>query len=182
MAFSYFARLSPRDQQIYQRSDELPAVPLGDASALATLGQAVARALARDDRYAVEASCQQLVDGVLETLQVTKPVEVLVLARRPSNASSELHGLYTQDEQGMAQIRVWMRTAAQARVVAPRTFVRTLLHEVCHHLDFELFGLSQSFHTQGFYRRESSLLRQVLGDPPVRRTRPKPVQGELFAR
>lgn len=182
MAFSYFARLSPRNQQIYQQSDELPALALGDAPALASTGQRVVRSLGRDDRYAVEVSCQQLVDGLLDTLGVVKPVEVLVLARRPSDASSELHGLYTQDEDGVAQIRVWMRTAAQGRVVAPRTFTRTLLHEVCHHLDFELFGLAESFHTQGFYRRESSLVRQVLGDPPVKRTRSKAVQGELFPR
>lgn len=182
MAFSYFERLSPRNQQIYQRSDELPTLTLADAPSLAVLGQAVAQGLGRDDRFAVETACQHLVDALLETLEVAKPVEVLVLARRPSDASSELHGLYTQDEEGEAQIRVWMRTAAQGRVVALRTFMRTLLHEVCHHLDFELFGLTESFHTQGFYRRESSLLRQLLGEAPQRRTRPGPVQGELFPR
>ena len=34
-------------------------------------------------------------------------------------------------------------------------------HELCHHLDYELLRLPDSFHTDGFYRRESSLLRQL---------------------
>lgn len=54
-----------------------------------------------------------------------------------------------------------MRTAEHERVVAFRTFLRTLLHEVCHHLDFTLFGLSDTFHTEGFFRRESSLVKQL---------------------
>jgi hypothetical protein len=55
-----------------------------------------------------------------------------------------------------------MRTACHARVVAFRTFLRTLLHELCHHLDFEALGLSRSFHTEGFFKRESSLFRQLV--------------------
>jgi hypothetical protein len=55
-----------------------------------------------------------------------------------------------------------MRTAAKRRTVAFRTFVRTLLHELCHHLDFELYNLPESFHTRGFFQRESSLTRQLL--------------------
>jgi len=47
-------------------------------------------------------------------------------------------------------------------VVAFRTFLRTLLHEFCHHLDYECYKLHDSFHTEGFYKRESSLLKQLL--------------------
>jgi len=55
-----------------------------------------------------------------------------------------------------------MRTAKHRRVVAFRTFLRTLLHELCHHLDYELFGLEETFHTEGFYKRESSLFHQLM--------------------
>ena len=65
---------------------------------------------------------------------------------------------------------LWMRTARQKRIVAFRTFLRTLLHELCHHLDYERLGLADSFHTEGFYKRESSLLQQLVGDH--RRERP----------
>ena len=65
-----------------------------------------------------------------------------------------------------AQVTVWMRTAQRRRVVAFRTFLRTLLHELCHHLDYELLGLEDSFHTQGFYKRESSLFHQLVTNRP----------------
>jgi hypothetical protein len=51
-------------------------------------------------------------------------------------------------------------------VVAFRTFLRTLLHELLHHLDFEVLELAQSFHTQGFFQRESSLFRQLVPAAP----------------
>jgi hypothetical protein len=47
------------------------------------------------------------------------------------------------------------------RVVAFKTFLRTLLHELCHHLDYELLNLPDSFHTEGFYKRLSSLSHQL---------------------
>jgi len=55
-----------------------------------------------------------------------------------------------------------MRTAQHRRVVAFRTFLRTLLHELCHHLDYELLKLEDSFHTEGFFKRESGLFKQLV--------------------
>jgi hypothetical protein len=55
-----------------------------------------------------------------------------------------------------------MRTAKQRRVVAFRTYLRTLLHEVGHHVDYAYLRLPDSFHTEGFYKRESSLFAQLV--------------------
>jgi hypothetical protein len=55
-----------------------------------------------------------------------------------------------------------MRTVHYRRVVAFRTFVRTLLHEVCHHLDYAHFRMADSLHTEGFFQRESSLFYQLV--------------------
>jgi hypothetical protein len=57
-----------------------------------------------------------------------------------------------------------MRTARLRRVVAFRTYLRTLLHELGHHLDYRYLKLADSFHTQGFYQRESSLFHQLVRD------------------
>ena len=35
--------------------------------------------------------------------------------------------------------------------------MRTVVHEFCHHLDYEFFALEETFHTEGFYKRESRL-------------------------
>ena len=92
-------------------------------------------------------------------------LRVGVAERRPSWQTGELHGLYQVDEKGRFRISLWMRTAQRAQVVKFKTFLRTFLHELCHHLDYQRFRLADSFHTEGFYRRESSLLRQLHRDP-----------------
>jgi hypothetical protein len=134
---------------------------------LVALARAVAPILESGDRAGVEAACQALVDGINARL-ATPSVRVRVLERRPANAQGELQGLYEPDEVtgGAARISVWMRTARKVQVVKFRTFLRTLVHEVCHHLDYEHYKLAETFHTEGFYARESALVRELLGEPP----------------
>ena len=55
-------------------------------------------------------------------------------------------------------------TAALGKVVAFKTFLRTVLHEVLHHHDYAHYKFRDSFHTAGFYSRESSLVRKLLGE------------------
>ena len=55
--------------------------------------------------------------------------------------------------------------------------MRTLLHEVCHHLDATIFEMPESFHTHGFFARESNLTKQLLGESAAA---PKPTQLDLF--
>jgi len=102
-------------------------------------------------------------------------VAVDVLAVRPSSGGGELHGLYTRDERRSPSIQLWMRTARHRRVVAFRTFLRTLLHETGHHIDYEHLRLAESFHTEGFFRRESSLFQQLVPEA----ARPRGPQGSL---
>ncbi len=52
-----------------------------------------------------------------------------------------------------------MRTAKRHDIVKPRTFIRTLLHEVGHYFDYALLKLDESYHTRGFFARESFLMR-----------------------
>jgi hypothetical protein len=158
--FAYYARLSRPDQAVYRKSDAVAALPLPDAGGLAPAVEALRAALAGDDAGAVATASAEIAGRISRALGAPAPV-VEILAVRPSRDWGELHGLYTQETE-VAFIRVWMRTARHARVVAFRTFLRTLLHELCHHLDFEVLGLSRSFHTEGFFRRESSLFRQLV--------------------
>jgi hypothetical protein len=49
-----------------------------------------------------------------------------------------------------------MRTAQRKKVVAFRTFLRTVLHEYCHHLDYALLKFEDSFHTEVFTNENPS--------------------------
>ena len=161
MPFAYYRSLSRKDRAIYDASDRVSSIALPPAEALHPIVEILQQALARDDRALVEAAAARLVLGITELLGV-EPVSVGVLAVRPELRSAELHGLYTRDGARRPRIRVWMRTLRHKRVVAFRTFLRTLLHEVCHHLDYTYLKLEDSFHTQGFFSRESSLFKQLV--------------------
>ena len=47
-------------------------------------------------------------------------------------------------------------TPARGQILAPKTFLDTLLHEWLHHYDYKKLGLD-SIHTSGFYMRLKSL-------------------------
>ncbi len=162
MPFAYYHRLTRRQQGIYRRSDQVDSIRLSDAADLAPVADGLANALTDEDPKRVKRLCDDLANGICNNLD-TPRVRIKVLARRPSDSSSELHGLYQPAEAGRtAEITVWMRTAQRRQVVAFRTFLRTLLHELCHHLDYELLRLEDTFHTEGFYKRESSLFYQLV--------------------
>jgi len=165
--FAYFDRLSPRDKSIYQQSDRVREVGLAHPELLRHLVETLKTALGREDRGGVEAAAGFLCRGVTQMLGVPA-ARVQVLAVRPSSGGGELHGLYTPASRSPALIQLWMRTARHRRVVAFRTFLRTLLHEVTHHLDYHHFKLADSFHTEGFFRRESSLFRQLVPEEDPR--------------
>lgn len=163
--FAYYQRLSPRGRAIYRASDALERLALPEGAPLEGALGLIRGALEAGDRARVGAGCEALVAELARRFRVP-PLEVAVLAKRPRRRGSELHGLYEAGAAGRpARISVWMRTARRRQVVAFRTFLRTLLHEFCHHLDYTLLRLPESFHTEGFYKRESSLMRQVLGEP-----------------
>lgn len=162
MVFGYYKNLTASQRRIYQKSDEITSVKLPKASELHPLIEKLDRVLTKEKREEIEVLCQKIVTHM--TVRLKAPdIRVIVLAVRPTKSYGELHGLYVPSEgQNPATITVWMRTAQKRKVVAFRTFLRTLLHEICHHLDYELLGLPYSFHTEGFYKRESSLFHQLV--------------------
>jgi hypothetical protein len=162
MVFPYYKKLSSVSKRVYRKSDDIHGVTLPHAEELHPLVPRLARALAHEDRLRVEEICRQIVQEIVTRLRVPS-IRVKVLLVRPSASWGELHGLYEPVVgRAHAVITLWMRTAKQRRVVAFKAFFRTLLHELCHHLDYELYRLPDSFHTDGFYQRESSLFHQLV--------------------
>ncbi len=167
MKYAYYDRLSAAQKRIYDQSDGIRTVGLPSPERCTPHIRAVARALKRRKRPEVETAVRRLAGALVKMLGVP-PVRVRVMAARPAKSWGELQGLYEpQEGRRRACITVWMRTAQRKQVVAFKTFLRTFIHELLHHLDYELFHLDETFHTLGFYRRESSLFHQ-LTQPPRR--------------
>ena len=162
MVFAYYKRLTASQKRAYDKSDGVTSVRIPNASELHPLVNAIETALKNEDRKKIELLSHKIVSALTARIEVPA-IRVKVLAVRPHDSGGELHGLYNPCTGKLPAImNVWMRTAQQKRVVAFRTFLRTLLHEFCHHLDYEHFRFSYSFHTEGFYKRESSLFHQLV--------------------
>jgi hypothetical protein len=122
-------------------------------------------ALQSGRRAAIQQVCGDFLTLASDFYKVTPP-EIRILAARPlrvrENASIELFGDYTL--QTMV-IRVWTRTAVRRQITTFGTFLSTLCHEFCHHLDRQRFGFRQSPHTRGFYERTALLYHHARGTP-----------------
>jgi hypothetical protein len=171
LVFDYYKRLSASRQSIYRQSDAIVAVRLPDAEILRPPALALVEALKSENRTSVQRLSQQITDGMVGQLRVP-PLRIQVLAVRPSDDWGELHGLYLPEGDGAtAKVQLWMRTAKHKRVVAFKSYLRTLLHEICHHLDYEFYKFPETFHTEGFDNRESSMFHHLGPDEqaPARR-------------
>ncbi len=158
-------RLTRPQRKTYDRSNAIPSLPLRVSRRLARAASLLPVALKGDYPDAAERKrkvakvAQVICDEICRSMKVS-PLRVVVKGVRPSDDSAEYHGLYVSEGQSH-EITVWMYTAKRKQVVAPRTLLRTLLHEVAHHLDYTKLDLDDSFHTDGFFKRESSLVGQV---------------------
>jgi hypothetical protein len=139
----------------------VPSLPLAAPPVLRGAVTALPDVLGTGRERDVQVIAQRIADGICAALGVAS-VRVRVAARRPPLRGGELQGLYTPaNGRGRDVVTVWMLTAKRGDVVKYRTFLRTLLHELCHHLDYTLLRLRDSLHTQGFYQRESSLFHAL---------------------
>jgi hypothetical protein len=183
-------RLTGPQRKVYDRSNAIPGLRLRVSPRLARAVSLLPTALAGDypdeveRRRKVNKVAQVICDEICAAMRVS-PLRVVVKGVRPIENSSEYHGLYVSEGRSH-EITVWMYTAKRKQVVAPRTLLRTLLHEMVHHLDYNKLGLEESFHTDGFFKRESSLVRQVeraaRTAPGVAGTGPARTQGRLALR
>jgi hypothetical protein len=178
LRFSYYHRLTLRQKKIYDESDGIGEIPLHRPEPHRQRVEALERALLSGSATETERAAQALMDGLTSAFAVP-PLRVGVAERRPSWQTGELHGLYQADEKGRFRVSLWMRTAQRAQVVKFKTFLRTFLHELCHHLDYQRFRLADSFHTEGFYRRESSLVRQLHRGSESMTAGPRPERTRL---
>jgi hypothetical protein len=175
----YFQQLSPRAQRAYLRSLAIERFDFAPRRSTLRLTSALLAALESGAPAAVQRSAQMLLDE-LSSLCALAGVRLDVRSVRPRNSSGELHGIFYPRPPvrraspadwplGAAErplIVLWMRTAQRHDIVKPKTFLRTLMHEFTHYLDYALLGLGDSPHTPGFFKRESFLVRMLMQPPP----------------
>jgi len=152
----------------YDRSERLTGLAIPGENSLHVLSLEIESALSSELKKRVQIACKRFLEESANVFNVQRP-EVRVLDARPlrvyEKGSSELFGDYNPDS---ALIRVWMRTAVQKRVTSFGTFLSTLCHEFCHHLDIHGLGFPNTFHSRGFYER-TAVLYHCCRNTPLRR-------------
>ncbi len=131
--------------------------------------RAIEAAVKTERSAALRQGCTELLAAAADFYGVARP-RLRVLAARPLRVreggwATELFGDY---DPKTAVIRVWMRTAVRKQVTSYGTFLSTLCHEFCHHLDMARLGFRDSPHTRGFYERTALLYHHARGTPPKR--------------
>ena len=83
--------------------------------------------------------------------------------RRMTRSGGQYYGVYRTrgSQEAKHSISVYSRTAKTQKYVAPKTFLRTLIHEWGHHYDKHKLKLKSTFHTKGFYNRLNTIYDQL---------------------
>lgn len=162
----------PRRQALlseFRESDRLASLDLPQDDRLRGPARAIEAAMESEDRRSVRKACTEFLTAAADFYRVPEPA-VRVLAARPlrvweGGSTTEYFGDYDPEED---LIRVWMRTAVRRRITSFGTFLSTLCHEFCHHLDYKQSGFRDSPHTRGFHERAAALYHHARGTPPKR--------------
>jgi hypothetical protein len=148
-------------------SDRMKTIDLPQNGHLLEIAQRLESAMKAEKIPDVRNACGEFLTAASHFYKVPA-CGIRVLAARPlrvrENWSTELFGDYNPETM---LIRVWMRTAVRKEVTSFGTFLSTLCHEFCHHLDLQSFRFADSWHTRGFYERAAVLYHHA------RETQPK---------
>ena len=161
--------LPPRHHRArFLESDGIPTLALPENTRLREISNRIQLAIKGESSNDLRNACTDFVRACSEFYDVPT-CGVRVLAARPlrvrENWTTELFGDYNPETMF---IRVWMRTAVRKEVTSFGTFLSTLCHEFCHHLDFQFFRFPDSWHTRGFYERAAVLYHHARGTPQKR--------------
>jgi hypothetical protein len=152
----------------FVESDRIKTLDLLQNGRLLSIAESIESAMKAGQSANVRRACAEFLAVSSEFYKVPA-CGIRVLAARPLRVrehwTSELFGDYTPETM---LIRVWMRTAVRKEITSFGTFLSTLCHEFCHHLDFQKFGFPDSWHTRGFYERAAALYHHARGTPPKR--------------
>jgi hypothetical protein len=149
----------------FLESDRIKTLDLPTDRYLPRIAKSIEDAMKAGKTADVRRACAEFLAVASEFYEVPA-CGVRVLAARPLRVrepwTTELFGDYSPENM---LIRVWMRTAVRKEVTSFGTFVSTLCHEFCHHLDFQKFAFKDSWHTRGFYERAAVLYHHARGTP-----------------
>jgi hypothetical protein len=155
-----------KNRALFIQSDQTKKLELPQDGRLLQSAARIESAMKAGTMADVRRGCAEFLGNASDFYRVPG-CDVRVLASRPLRvreySTTELFGDYHPDTM---LIRVWMKTAVRKEITSFGTFLSTLCHEFCHHLDFHRFRFPDSWHTRGFYERAAVLYHHARGTAP----------------
>ena len=126
---------SQEEKQEYNRSGDMVAIALPPQEPLLRMANKLEAAMVDENKREMEAACNAIAVYIAESFHVSPP-KVRVLGARPlTSVGNDVEELFGDFDFKTKKIRLWMRTAVLEKVTSYGTFLSTLCHEICHHLD-----------------------------------------------
>lgn len=150
-----------RDTPDFTRSNKLPALEYQPTSREREL---TSRLIASTSAKEREALGQKLLDEICRSLKISRAHLHVFEERQPhklrgGKLAYKLYGVYRCDS---AVIEIANLTSIRKQVVAGKTFLDTLIHELMHHIDRKFLRIPSTPHSPGFYARIEDLKTKLM--------------------
>lgn len=151
----------------YKKSNAATSVRFLISGEAKKLAQMILQSSGEDER-------ERLSEALLDELSDAAKIDIVELKISDANQKHrKLNGKIVMKQYGFYRIKhmaggvglshyicITNRTAARGQILAPKTFLDTLLHEWLHHYDFKKLKIN-SIHSRGFYERLNDLKRKL---------------------
>lgn len=161
-----------RDTPDFKRSNTFPALEYRPTAEERKLTRKLIESQSARER---EALGQKLLDNICRSLKISRTRLSVINERQPhklheGKLAYKLYGVYhCQNE----TIEIANLTSIRKQVVAGKTFLDTLIHELMHHIDRRFLRIPSTPHSPGFYARIEDLKSKLMRMKGAERTSPK---------
>ena len=150
-----------RDTPDFMRSNKLPALEYQPAAEEREL---TGKLIASTSAHEREVLGQQLLDNICRALKISRTRLRVSDERQPhklrgGKLAYKLYGVYYCEN---AVIEIANLTSIRKQVVAGKTFLDTLIHELMHHIDRKFLRIPSTPHSPGFYARIEDLKAKLM--------------------
>ena len=150
-----------RDTPDFMRSNKLSALKYQPSAEEREL---TGRLIASTSAHEREALGQKLLDNICRALKISRTRLRVSDERQPhklrgGKLAYKLYGVYYCEN---AVIEIANLTSIRKQVVAGKTFLDTLIHELMHHIDRKFLRIPSTPHSPGFYERIEDLKAKLM--------------------
>ncbi len=150
-----------RDTPDFTRSNKFPALEYQPAAEEREFTRKLIASTSANER---EALGQKLLDNICGSLKIPRARLRVYEERQPhklrgGKLAYKLYGVYYCEN---AMIEIANLTSIRKQVVAGKTFMDTLIHELMHHIDRKFLRIPSTPHSPGFYARIEDIKTKLM--------------------